>query len=59
MIAPFANLFGYILNFIYNIVNNYGLAIIIFSILIKIILLPLSIKQQKTMKKTTKIQIKL
>mgnify|MGYP007121302658 FL=1 len=38
MIAPFANLFGYILNFIYNIVNNYGLAIIIFSILIKIIL---------------------
>lgn len=30
MIAPFANLFGYILNFIYNIVNNYGLAIIIF-----------------------------
>ena len=59
MIAPFANLFGYILNFIYNIVNNYGLAIIIFSILIKIILLPLSIKQQKTMKKTTKIQNKL
>ena len=59
MIAPFANLFGYILNFIYNIVNNYGLAIIIFSILIKIILLPLSIKQQKTVKKTTKIQNKL
>ena len=59
MIAPFANLFGYILNFIYNIVNNYGLAIIIFSILLKIILLPLSIKQQKTMKKTTKIQNKL
>ena len=59
MIAPFANLFGYILNFIYNIVNNYGLAIIIFSILIKILLLPLSIKQQKTMKKTTKIQNKL
>ena len=59
MIAPFANLFGYILNFIYNIVNNYGLAIIIFSILIKIILLPLSIKQQKTMEKTTKIQNKL
>lgn len=59
MIAPFANLFGYILNFIYNIVNNYGLAIIIFSILMKIILLPLSIKQQKTMKKTTKLQNKM
>ena len=59
MIAPFANLFGYILNFIYNIVNNYGLAIIIFSILIKLLMLPISIKQQKTMKKTTKIQNKM
>ena len=53
MIAPFANLFGYVLNFIYNIVNNYGLAIIIFSILIKLLMIPISIKQQKTMKKTT------
>lgn len=59
MIAPFANLFGYILNFIYNVVNNYGLAIIIFSILIKLLMLPISIKQQKTMKKTTKIQNKM
>ena len=51
MIAPFANLFGYVLNFIYNIVNNYGLAIIIFSILIKLLMIPISIKQQKTMKR--------
>ena len=55
MFAFFANMFGYILNFIYEIVKNYGLSIIIFSILIKIILLPISIKQQKTMQKTTKI----
>ena len=48
--------FGYILNFIYNLVNNYGLAIIIFTILLKLIMLPLTIKQQKTMKKTTKLQ---
>ena len=59
MIAFFANLFGYILNFIYNIVQNYGLAIIIFSILIKALLIPLSIQQQKTMKKSTKIQAKM
>ena len=56
MIEFFANIFGYILNFIYNFVQNYGLAIILFSILLKIVLLPLSIKQQKTMKKTAKIQ---
>ncbi len=52
----FANIFGYVLNFVYNFVGNYGFAIIIFTILLKLIMLPMSIKQQKTMKKTTKIQ---
>lgn len=51
-----ANIFGYLLNFLYNILNNYGLAIIIFSILVKLLLLPLTIKQQKTMEKTSKMQ---
>lgn len=55
MISFFANLFGYVLNFLYEIVGNYGLAIILFSILVKIIMLPISIKQQKTMKKSQKI----
>lgn len=59
MIAFFANIFGYILNFIYDIVQNYGLTIIIFSILIKLLMIPISIKQQKTMKKSTKIQAKM
>lgn len=59
MFAFFANMFGYILNFIYEIVKNYGVAIILFSILMKIILLPISIKQQKTMKKSVKIQEKM
>lgn len=54
----FSDIFGYILNWIYNIdfIRNYGVAIIIFTILIKVILLPITIKQQKTMKKTAKIQ---
>ncbi|MCI8397568.1 MAG: YidC/Oxa1 family membrane protein insertase [Clostridia bacterium] len=56
MIGFFANLFGYLLNFLYNLIQNYGLAIILFSIIVKILLLPISINQQKTMKKTTKIQ---
>lgn len=59
MIAFFANIFGYVLNFIYNIVKNYGIAIIIFSILIKLLMIPISIKQQRTMKKSTKIQRKM
>lgn len=56
MFSFIANIFGYLLNFLYNLLNNYGLAIIIFSILIKVLLLPLTIKQQKTMEKTKKMQ---
>jgi YidC/Oxa1 family membrane protein insertase len=57
--AFFANLFGYLLNFIYNIVGNYGWAIIIFSIVVKALMIPLAIKQQKTMKKNAKMQVKM
>ena len=59
MFKFFARIFGYVLNFIYGIVNNYGLAIIIFTILLRLILLPINLKQQKTMKKTAKIQKKM
>lgn len=59
MISFFANIFGYVLNFLYQIVNNYGLAIILFSVILKLIMLPISIKQQKTMKKSAKIQEKM
>ena len=54
----FANIFGYALNFIYDIVNNYGIAIIIFTIILKLLMIPMNIKQQKTMKKSAKIQVK-
>ena len=54
-----SNLFGYALNFIYEMIQNYGLAIILFSVLLKLILLPFSIKQQKTMKKTAELQVKV
>ena len=59
MFSFFANLFGYLLNFLYSLIQNYGLAIILFSVVVKIVLLPVSINQQKTMKKTTKIQEEL
>ena len=52
----FANLFGYVLNFLYNLVSNYGIAIILFSILVKVLMIPLTIKQQKTLKKNEIMQ---
>ena len=54
-----ANIFGYILSVIYNVVNNYGAAIIIFTIILKLAMLPISIKQQKTLKKSAKLQVKV
>ena len=59
MFSFFANMFGLFLNFLYSLVQNYGLAIIIFSICIKLILFPISIKQQKTLKKSAKVQAKV
>jgi YidC/Oxa1 family membrane protein insertase len=47
---------GWIIEQIYNLVSNYGLAIIIFTVLIKLVLLPLNVKSQKAMKKQQKIQ---
>lgn len=51
--------FAFILKTIYKLVNSYGLAIIIFTILTKIILLPLTIKSKKGMQDMQRIQPKL
>ena len=59
MISFFSNIFGYVLNWIYILLQNYGFAIIIFSVLVKLAMLPLSIKQQKTMKKNEKVQAEM
>ncbi len=47
---------GYILGFIYNFVGNYGWSLIIFTVLIKLVLLPLALKQQKSTTKMQQIQ---
>ena len=51
-----SELFGYLLNGLYQLVNNYGIAIIIFSVILRIILIPITIKQQKSMKKSAELQ---
>ena len=45
---------GYIMWAMYQIVHNYGVAIILFTIVTKLLLIPLAIKQQKS---TIKLQI--
>lgn len=59
MIELIANLLGYILNFLNDIFGNFGLAIIGFTIIIKLCLYPLNLKQQKSAKKMAEVQPKL
>ena len=60
MFSFIADIFGYLLQWIYNIVGqNYGIALILFTILLRVILLPITIKQQKSMKKTSQLQGKM
>ena len=47
---------AYALDFIYNIVGNYGLAIITFTLLIKLVLYPLTAKQTRSMREMQEIQ---
>ena len=58
IISKIAGLLGYVLNFIYGSVNNYGLAIIIFTILLRVIMIPINFKQNVNMKKSAIIQEK-
>lgn len=54
-----SNLLGQVLRIIFELVNNYGMAIIIFTIFVKLLLLPLTIKQTKSTKAMQDMQPKL
>ena len=47
---------GSVMKFIYDLVQNFGLSIILFTVLVRVCMLPLVIKQQKSMAHMAKIQ---
>ena len=51
-------IFGYILWSAFYLTKNYGIAIILFTIVIKVLLFPFSVKQQKTMASNARFQQK-
>lgn len=50
---------GYLLGWIYNLIPNYGWALIVFTLVVKLLLLPLGLKQQKSMTKMQAMQPKI
>ena len=51
--------FGYVMRFIYNLVQNYGVAIILFTLFSKLLLFPINYKTQKSSAKMQKLNPKL
>jgi len=56
IIETIASWMGYALRFFYDITLNYGLAIILFTVFIKIVLIPLTLKQQRSLKASQELQ---
>ena len=59
IISFLGDILGYVMKFCYDVVPNYGLAILLFTILVKIILLPVSIMLHKNSIKMVKMQPEL
>ena len=47
--------FGYLLDWLYTFTNNYGLSLILFSLIVKLVLLPMSVKSKKSMLKMSRL----
>ena len=51
--------FGYVLRFIFEAVDNYGLALILFTLFARLLMIPTSIYQTKGTVKTQRLQPKI
>ena len=51
--------FGYLMDWLYQFTNNYGLALILFAVLVKIILFPVQAKSKKSMMKMSRLTPKM
>ena len=47
--------FGWLLNWLYEFTTNYGVALILFSLVLKVVLLPMNMKSKKSMLKMSRI----
>ena len=47
--------FGYVMDFLYQFTNNYGLTLILFAVIVKVVLLPLTAKGKRSMMKMSRM----
>ena len=51
--------YGYLLDFLYRITTSYGWALILFSIIVKFVLMPTTIKSKRSMMKMSRLTPKV
>ena len=51
--------FGWLLGQLYDLLNNYGLAMIVFAVIVQLVLLPITMKSKKSMMKMSRLQPKI
>ena len=47
--------FGYLMEALYRLTNNYGFALILFSVIVQLVLLPITAKSKKSMMKMSRL----
>ena len=47
--------FGYLMELLYRLTNSYGMALILFAILVQLVLLPITAKSKKSMMKMSRL----
>ena len=54
---PFITIpFGYLLDWLYQFTSNYGVALILFALIVQLVMLPISAKSKKSMMKMSRLQ---
>ena len=48
--------FGYLMGWLYQFTNNYGVALILFAIIVQLVMLPMTAKSKKSMMKMSRLQ---
>ena len=59
MFAFFYSIFGYLFRILFGFVQNYGLSLVIFTLFFRLLILPTTIKQQKSSAKQVRMQPKI
>ncbi len=59
MLKAIAKPFGALMLWLYNLVGNYGVAVILFALVVKLIMLPFQLKSKKSMMRTSRMTPRL